>query len=374
MSRGVIGLLSPLFRSGPGSHGGITSVVTHLTDGFLDTDMEVDVIVYAPPESEHLIRERHPRAAVVNLGRGRKPAQAWSLARYAWHRRPQAILAAGQRSNALLALAGPFMPRGVQRWASVHNTLSQGLGEQPAVSRGLQRWWVRRVLQAADGIIAVSAGVRDDLTGRFGLPGDRVHVVHNPVPRCRGAYPVPHPWLAGPVPVVLAVGRLVRQKDFATFIDAIAILHQTMDVRAIILGEGPLRPSLESQVRSRGLAAAISLPGFVAEPVPWMSHANLLALTSRWEGFGNVLVEAMACGTPVVATDCPSGPREILQDGRFGPLVAPGDVPGLARAIGAVLRNPPPRQEMLRGAAPFSPEVICGEYLRLLFGDGGVGP
>jgi glycosyltransferase involved in cell wall biosynthesis len=226
----------------------------------------------------------------------------------------------------------------------------------------------------ADRIIAVSQGVREDLLKCSGLPRDRVVVLPNPVVTpeltAKAAEPVDHAWLVeGQPPVVLGVGRLVPQKDFATLIRAFAVVHGRRRARLVILGEGPVRLALEHQVRDLGLEADVALPGFANNPYAWMVRASVFVLSSAWEGSPNVLVEAMACGTPVVATDCPSGSREILMDGKFGTLVPVGDVTAMAEAIFTTLDHPPGPGLARQRAEAFAVDRVVGQYLRVLLGE-----
>jgi len=163
---------------------------------------------------------------------------------------------------------------------------------------------------------------------------------------------------------------LTRQKAFATLIRAFALLDLRPAPRLVIIGEGAEREPLLKLAAELGVGDRVALPGFVANPRAQMARARLFVLSSDWEGFGNVLVEAMSVGTPVVATDCPSGPREILEDGALGWLVPPGDPPALALAISATLRSPLVSAEVLRRrAADFAPERIAEQYRTLLLGD-----
>jgi glycosyltransferase involved in cell wall biosynthesis len=225
----------------------------------------------------------------------------------------------------------------------------------------------------ADEIIAVSKGVGEDLAEFSGLPIDRITVINNPVitPRLRqlASEPADHPWFVlGQPPVILGVGRLTAQKDFGTLMKAFAELRKHRDARLIILGEGPGRPELERLAEDLGLRGDVQLPGFVQNPYAFMSGAALLALSSRWEGSPSVLIESLGCGTPVVATDCPSGPNEILEAGRYGPLVPVGDSQRLAEAMLATLETPLPADILRQKAEDFTVEVSAQRYLQVLLG------
>jgi glycosyltransferase involved in cell wall biosynthesis len=166
--------------------------------------------------------------------------------------------------------------------------------------------------------------------------------------------------------VFLAAGRLVPQKDHRTLIDAFAALRARMPARLVILGEGPERPALEALIRRWGIEDDVALPGFDLYPAAYMARADVFVLSSRWEGLANVIVEAMACGTPVVSTDCPSGPAELLEGGRFGPVVPVGDAPALAAAMEQAFRDPVPPDVLKRRASEFSLDRSVDAYLTVL--------
>jgi glycosyltransferase involved in cell wall biosynthesis len=228
----------------------------------------------------------------------------------------------------------------------------------------------KRFYPWADHVTGNSRGVADDLSQVTGLPRERIKVLYNPVVtpevREKARAPLNHPWFeAGQRPVVLAVGRLTKQKDFPTLIRAFAQVRQTQPARLLILGEGPDRSALEALVNQLDLGDDVAMPGFVENPYAYMRRASLYVLPSRWEGLPTVLIEALYCGPPVIATDCPSGPREILADGKHGLLVPVGDVIALTQAIesGLAGRTPHPTDESWH---PYSLEVIVDQYTKLL--------
>jgi glycosyltransferase involved in cell wall biosynthesis len=180
------------------------------------------------------------------------------------------------------------------------------------------------------------------------------------------AQPLDDPWFtAGAAPVVLGAGRLDQQKDFPTLIRAFAAVRSKRAARLVILGEGPERARLESLVEELGIGEHVRLPGFVSNPFSYMARAAVFVLSSAWEGMPGVLIQAMACGAPVVATDCESGPREVLASGKYGRLVPVGDHAALAEAIAATLDAPtstlPPE-----ALEPYTCEGAVDRYLHLL--------
>lgn len=236
----------------------------------------------------------------------------------------------------------------------------------------LRRWWkirqVRRLSTAADRVICVSRGVADDLTTLADVPAARVEVIPNPtVPPemdALAAAEVDHPWLSPDAPpFILAVGGLRRQKDFATLLRAFARLPAVDAWHLMILGEGRQRTRLQRLAVQLGVADRLAMPGFVRNPYAYMVKARLFILSSLWEGSPNALIEALALGVPAVSTDCPSGPREILQGGRYGPLVPPGDPASLADAMFATLKRPPAPAFLREAALEYTLERGARRYL-----------
>ena len=163
------------------------------------------------------------------------------------------------------------------------------------------------------------------------------------------------------------MGTLKEQKDHRTLIRAFARLSRDFNAKLTILGEGPLRAGLESLIAELGLQSRVSMPGFVVDPYPWLRSADLFVLSSQYEGFGNVIVEALECGVPVVSTDCPSGPAEILENGRYGRLVPVDDVVALATAMSASLAELHDREKLMKRATAFSVRNISDQYLSYFF-------
>ena len=221
----------------------------------------------------------------------------------------------------------------------------------------------------ADALLAVSRGAADDLAQFAGLPPGSVQAQYNPIvaraPRAASNTPAEREtaWWHGDQRRLLAVGTLKAVKDFPTLLRAFALLREQVDARLLILGEGEERPALESLIQALGLTDVVELPGFVVDPTPYYARADLFVLSSTHEGFGNVIVEALDHGVPVVSTDCPSGPREILQDGKYGTLVPVGDVDALAQAMLAALHAPHDPTALKARARDFAVDTIADQYL-----------
>lgn len=242
---------------------------------------------------------------------------------------------------------------------------------QPYTVGRIRPHLVRWFYPWADAIVAASHGVAADVARLTNIPVEDIPVIHNPVVTPdvlqQMQAPIDHPWFApGEPPVLLGVGRLVSQKDFPTLIDAFALLRQQRLVRLMILGEGEDRTKLEAQIRHHGLTEDVALPGFVANPYAYMAKANVFVLSSIFEGFGNVVAEAMATGTPIVSTDCESGPAEILANGRYGQLVPPENAVALADAIATTLDNPLSPDILRQRAQAFSRDCVVEQYINVL--------
>lgn len=235
------------------------------------------------------------------------------------------------------------------------NHYSRSIPAEASASRA-KMLAIRILYPRADMVISVSQGVHDDLVKNFGLPPAKGRVIHNPIDiervRAQSRIDPGHPWLpATPErPVLAAVGKLQVAKGYPHLIDAFARIREEVPARLMILGEGPERASIEGDIERRGLRDDVALLGFQTNPYQYVARASLFVHAALWEGFPNVLVEAMACGLPVVSTDCPSGPAEIITPGGDGLLVPVADPAALARAAVGLLRDPS-RAEAMRAEA-----------------------
>lgn len=326
-----IALFLPSLRGG-----GAERVMLNLARGFAEKEYEVDLIL-TKAEGPYL-SQVPDRVRIIDL---KSPRVLYSLAgliRYLRQEKPQVLLSALDHANVVALWAKKLSRMPTRIVISVHNTISRESANALSFKDRLKPLWTRFFYSSADAVITVSKGVAEDLIRFTNLPREKVHVIYNPVitPElfAKAEEPLEHPWFASnEPPVVLSVGRLTPQKDYSTLIRAFALVRKEMSAHLMILGEGEERPKLEALVKELGLEQEVSLPGFVDNPYKYVKHASVFVLSSKWEGFGNVLVEAMAVGTPVVSTDCESGPREILEDGKYGKLVPVGDAKLMAKAI-----------------------------------------
>ena len=304
------------------------------------------------------IRRRYPRLA-CGIGNAR---DALGVARFARRAKPALLLSALPRADAatLLATRCAATPSLV----SIHCDVDQNYDSS-------QRRRAETLLGRAAAVVCVSSALARQVGDRFPLARN-VCAIRNGLPlrrvRALAAQPSGHPWLDSPaLPVVVAAGRLTAQKDYQTLLGAFATLRASRDVRLVVLGEGPQRRRLAAEARRLNVDDAVDWVGFRRNPYAFMAKANVFALSSIYEGLPTVLIEAMACGTPVVSTDAPFGPSEILEGGRWGPLAAVGDSAGLAKAVDRVLAGDRPSADALRRRSEdFAIERTADEYERLL--------
>jgi len=350
--------------------GGVERMVLNLVRAFAATPgLAVDLVLIRE-ESRHL-QALPDNVRVVRLGVRHSLLAVPAIARYLRRSRPDALLAAKDRAGRAALLARRLA--GVRTRVAVRlgTTLSEAIKDRSALRRWLRYLPIRALYRRADAIVAVSEGVAADVTATARVPREQVRVVRNPVvtPELfrEAEAPVDHPWLAdSAVPVVMGIGRLTRQKDFPTLIRAFAVVRRQRPLRLIILGEGRDRAALEQLAEREGVGADVALPGFQANPYAWLARARLFVLSSAWEGSPNALTEAMALGVQVVATDCRSGPRELLDAGRYGPLVPVGDAEALAGAMREALDHPLPPEILKSAVRDYAAETSARRYLEVL--------
>ena len=281
--------------------------------------------------------------------------------------RPEVIISFLDHTTAATSAALESLPHPRPVFiAAIQNNLEKTLAHLPRWTRA---WLPRAIVSAyarADQVIALSTGVAEGLSQLIPETRGRISVIHN------AGYDQQVQALASEEPVLptpkgpwfLGCGRLTAQKDFSTLIRAFARLQHECGAALWILGEGGLRGKLEREIAALGLGSRVRLPGFVKNPFAFMARASAFVLSSQWEGFGNVVTEAMACGTPVISTDCPHGPREILEDGKWGSLVPVANVDALADAMRAALANPEQQQARATAARSHVTRFEAGRITR----------
>ncbi len=349
--------------------GGAERVTVNLAAGLAAQGMSTDLVV---AQGKGPLRERVPAAVrLVDLRARRLAFATVPLGRYLRETRPGVLVSAISQSNVVALWAACLAGGETRTVAATHVAMS----EEWSRARGWRDrtalpWLARRWYPRADALVAVSQGAAEDLVRFLGLEEASVRVMPNaalPADLATlAAEPVADPWFeAGQPPVVLAVARLTQVKDLPTLINAFAYARSRRAMRLVILGEGEERPALERLIRELGLEAQVRLPGFVANPYRYMARARVVVLSSLSEALPTVLVEALALGSRVVSTDCPAGPREILESGRWGALIPVGNATAMGEALvdaaGDGTRARPPESTL----AKYSVSHVAAEYLRL---------
>jgi glycosyltransferase involved in cell wall biosynthesis len=341
----------------------------NLAHGIADKGYKVDLVL-AVKEGEFLSDVRNT-VNLVDLKASRALTSLPPLVSYLRHEEPDALLSVFGYVNIVSIWAWRLASVNTKLFVNEQNTVSQEAGNASNFRQRMTPGLMKRFYPMADGIIVVSNGVRDDMAQVTGIPREGITVIYNPSVMAtevleKAKEPLEHPWFKpDQPPVLVAVGRLEQQKDYPMMIKAFSKVREAQPARLLILGEGRDRPSLENLISEYGLNQDVSLPGFVSNPYAYLSRASIFVLSSRWEGLPTVLIEALCCGTKVVSTDCPSGPKEILKDGKYGPLTPVGDSEAFASAIISSLRNnsPNPPAESWQ---PYELGTIVDQYTNLL--------
>ena len=306
--------------------------------------------------------------SIVALNVNRHHKAIIPLAGYFRRRKPDITIAAMWSLTSASVFSWWLGGRPGKLFLSDHTQLSVSCIKELQVSPNFLKFLLKLTYPLASGIIAVSKGVKDDLCKLGGFEENDVRVIYNPtavgiVPLLDTKMTEYRIWGNDCEYRILAVGTLKVQKDHEMLIRAFALLKQKLNAKLIILGEGSLRQKLEGLIHELGLKSSVELPGFVLNPYPWYQTADLFVLSSGWEGFGNVLVEALESGLSIVSTDCPSGPAEILEYGKYGTLVPVGDVAALAEAMYKKLLEPTNPELLMERARDFLVGKIALEYL-----------
>jgi glycosyltransferase involved in cell wall biosynthesis len=364
----ITGKKIAIFMSFSGD-GGVERMMINLMQGLVAKHYAIDLVLAKATGS--FVNMIPAEINVIRLDTSHTYTSLFALMHYLKRTRPPVLLVAKHRAGLVAAWARRLTGIPNHLVLRLGTTVSAALQGKSRIRHLIWHTSMRTFYPWLDKIIAVSEGVAGDIIKITGLTFANVEVIHNPVVTpvlaSQALQPLSHPWFhTGSLPVIMGVGRLTLQKDFPTLIRAFAKVQERIPSRLMILGEGGERQLYTSLATELGIADSLELPGFVANPYAYLARAGIFVLSSRWEGSPNALTEAMALGIPVVATDCPSGPREILQDGRYGKLVPVGDVNSLAAAIVETLKNPPSSAELKIAVSSYTVETSTLKYLQAL--------
>lgn len=358
---GRIAILLPDLRSG-----GAERLHVSLARAWIARGFEVEFVLRQA--RGELMAELPEGASVVSLDAGRVRNAILPLARYLRRSPPQAMLAAMWPLTVVAVASARIAGFRGRLLGSEHSPLSLAYAGRGSLHRWFlsasQRWAYQRL----DAVIGVSVGVANDLARSSGLSGDVFKVINNPAAlgRVDSRSEAPNELASSARPIFLTVGTLKRVKRQDLLIEAFSRLPPEGRGTLCIVGDGPERTALKARIQQLGLEGHVLMPGFVANPGPWYAAADVFVLSSEYEGFGNVIVEALEYGLPIVSTDCIAGPSEILDGGRYGTLVLVGNAGALAEGMQQALAAPLNRGALEARARDFELDVVADRYLDVL--------
>jgi len=351
-------------------HSGVDRIAQNLLPALADKGLRVDLLKVRG-HGPNLDADALQKINVIDLGHAHTYASLGALVRYLRNNSPDVLLADKDRVNRVALLAKALARVKTRLLLCQGTTISVDLAHRGLFERWLQRFSIGHLYRFAHSVVVTSEGVARDMVAYTGLDEGKIQVVPCPVVSAdlfSLPQPLPdHPWYGKGKPhIILGVGELCYRKDFATLLKAFAMVRKTMTCRLVILGRGKERERLLHLADDLGIRGDVSLPGYQSNPYPFMAHASVLVHASRWEGLGFVLIEALALGTPVVATDCPSGPAEILKHGCYGHLVPVGDPVPMAEAILKTLQKRLPPEFLKDAARPYEIGASVEAYIKVM--------
>lgn len=311
---------------------------------------------------------------IIELGTSHSFSSLIPVAKYLKRERPDALLSDKDRVNQVAIIAKLLAGSETRTVVRSGTTISKALEDRGIFEKIRHFLSMNYIYRLADAIITPSFGAAEDLSSFARIPLERITTIPNPVDRellyQLSAEPPSHPWFnkgnIDMIPIIVGLGELGSSKDYTTLIKAFSTLRKNRTIKLVIIGAGRGKPDMEKLVSDLNIQEDVEFLGFVKNPFPYLGRADLFVLSSRYEGFGMALLEALSLGIPSVSTDCPSGPREILKDGRFGELVPVGDIEAMAQAMATTLDNPPEREFVMQAAIPYSIETVTDSYLQIL--------
>lgn len=349
--------------------GGVERSFANVIPEWIRAGQRVEILGYREAECFYP-EELDDSVRFVHTGTSGKLSTVFAVWRFIRRKRPAVVVATGHISNLILSLTAMLpCPDGTGLFLNVQNDFVASGKDKTGRKRARKLRQIGRWYRLADRLLVTSRGLHDNLVAATGLKPEMVRVIYSGVitdsVHVRAREPVDHPWLQPErtVPVILGAGRLKEQKDFRTLVRAFARLRASRAARLILIGEGEDRGELESLVNELGLTDHVDMPGFTPNPYAWIARADVFALSSRWEGFGNVVAEALALNVPVVSTSCPSGPAEILGEGEYGRLVPVGDAEAMALALAETLDQGNRCSDAHQASGHFTAIRAAREYL-----------
>lgn len=361
-----------VFFIGSMNLGGIGRLSLFLMEEFMKRGVKVDLFLLKPGGE---YTSQIPAGVNVFVCEGNTAFRIYGFIKYLWKERPQYSFSARERQDMVSILACLFTFGRTEPIITVHTNLSV---ERQYKKEELP--WFKTLLSSLlykfpTKIVAVSKSVAKDFSDRTHVPIENIKVIYNPAYNPHAPYdeytqlPLPYSLkLDDRTDYIICVGRLTEAKDFETMIKGFKKVRESVDVKLLILGEGERRSDLEKLINQCDLEGEVFLPGYVSNPYYFIKRAKLFVMSSKWEGFGNVIVEALGAGVPVISTNCPGGPSEILENGKYGTMVPVGNADKLAEEILETLKKNPFKPEVLiNRAKDFGVQKICDQYYQYIF-------
>jgi glycosyltransferase involved in cell wall biosynthesis len=356
---------------------GAERMMLNLAIGFSEEKFKVDLVLFKA-EGAYL-RNVPSNINIIELKVSRALSSIFRITNYLRDHKPTVLISTLNRVNIAAVISKKISGVNTQIILREANTFSVYTKMQNSFWDKVIYHAARFLYPYADNIVGVSRGVTDDIEKHFKrLSKNKLSVIYNPVVNKEvfelSIQKIDHPWYREGTPVILGVGRITPQKDFCTLIRAFEIVKKQIDVRLIILGSGKKEEGgtpveyekVTSLIHELNLEDIVDLPGFTKNPFAYMNKSTLFVLSSKWEGLPGVLIQALACGCPVVSTDCPSGPREVLNSGEFGKLVPIEDYEKMAEAIIVSIENPINKNIIIERAKEFSISKAVKNYSNLI--------
>ncbi len=344
------------------SGGGAELIMLALAKAFVTRGVRCDLVI-AMHKGE-LINDVPEGVQLISLHRNKTIHAVFALSGYLRRERPEALLTTTLKASIAALLAKRLTSTGTRMVLCEANPIAFAMQSSNLWKTTVNKVAVHLLYRKADDVILISEGVHQSLLNERVVDPSRMHIIYNPIPRDCARHSKNS---ANGQFSLVACGRLHPQKDHATLLRVLAKLRHRFAVHLTIVGEGPLRGELEAQARTLGISDAVTFTGFVTDPTKYFAAADVFVHTSRYEGFGVVLLEALACGCAIVATDCPGGVQEVLANGKFGTLVPVGDDEAIANAVAGILGGEVEFPDASEYLQQFDINRIAEAYLAVLF-------
>lgn len=355
------------------SDGGVNKVISNLANNFVGRGIHVDVVALSSKfsQAKHLYKSQ---VNLITLSGPRTLAFLPLMRYFLKHKTYDAVISSVEFVNIHTIIADRLAKLHSKLIVTTHTDLVQEKIQKKMIILKIVYKLAGILYPYSNKVCAVSKGVSESIDKVLKLDQD-VQVIYNPIVHMEDLdytpKTVPHPWYNEDIPVFLGCGRLTKQKNFQMVISAFKKLTLTQNARLIILGEGELREDLERQIEILKLEGSVHMFGKTSNPLDFYYYSKSLVVSSLWEGFGNVIVEALSMGCPVISTDCPSGPAEILEDGKWGQLVEMNNEEDLYLAMkNELVKNKANRQDLQKRAKDFMVDKIADQYLSLVYEKG----